>query len=109
MNNYFTVRIALNDLEKKNDKLEYRALYKEMKQEGFTESYFDADERELQLPNGMYAIVKFDFTLNDIMQKAEVALEAALKPYYKGGWANKYTLIVCGPSEILSRNLESAN
>ena len=108
VNSYFIVRVELYDLDKKNDKLEYRALYSAMKKHGFTESFFDDDNREYILPNGMYAIVKFDFTDNDVMFKVEEAMEHALKSYYGAKWEDKFTVVISGPSSILSRNLELA-
>ncbi|MFA6057521.1 MAG: hypothetical protein WC756_04935 [Taibaiella sp.] len=109
MNSYFMVRIELNNLDKKNTKLEYRALYDAMNKQGFTESFFDNDNRELLLPKGMYAIMKFDFTENDIVLKVEKAIEIALTKYYGAKWENKFTAVISGPSSILSRNLESVD
>jgi hypothetical protein len=107
MNSYYTVRISLNDLEKDNEKQEYRALYAALKDEGFVEAFFAKDDLEYILPQGMYAIKKFDFLIADVRNKAEDAIETALSIYYESGWTKKYTLIVSGPSQILSRNLDA--
>lgn len=106
MNSYYVVRISLNSLEKDNEKQEYRSLYAALQEEGFVESFYAKDNLEYILPQGMYAIQKFDFLPSDVRNKAEAAIEAALSNYYESGWTKKYTLIVSGPSQILSRNLE---
>jgi len=36
---------------------------------------------------------------------AQKSIETALHPFYDVGWADKYTLIVVGPSSIISANL----
>lgn len=108
MNSYFLVRISLQNLEEENEKQEYRSLYAALQKEGFVETFYDKDDHEYVLPEGMYAMPKY-FSLAEVRNKAEAALENALSDYYESGWTKKYTLIVGGPSQILSRNLESVN
>jgi hypothetical protein len=105
MDSYYTIRLELKELNAKNQKLEYRALYSELKKEGFTETFL-ANENEFILPDGMYAILKYNFSQHLVLQKAEEALELALKPYYGAAWIDKYDLTVSGAGVILSRNLD---
>ena len=106
MNNYYLVRIELRELDSENKKLEYRALYTEMRKKGFTESFFDNDNDEYALPTGMYTMIKFSLSQGGVLLEAEDAIETALRPYYKSGWVSKYTIIVGGAAPVLSRHLE---
>lgn len=104
---YFAVRISLKELDNKN-KLEYKSLYNELKSRGFRDYYF-IDDQHYILPEGIYAIMEFDYTPEAALNMAEEAIEKALKPYYPAHWSDKYTLLLCGPSILHSRNLEKIN
>ena len=107
MNKYFAVRISLQNLDNKN-KLEYKSLYNQLKSKGFRDYYFINDQEYL-LPEGMYAIMAFDYTSEAVLNVAEECIEKALKPYYPSYWSDKYTLLLSGPSILYNRNLEKVN
>ncbi|KAA5537054.1 hypothetical protein F0919_05105 [Taibaiella lutea] len=92
-----------------NNKLEYRYLYREMVKKGFIESFPISDEHRLKLPNGIYAMDGSSKDLESVVSSAKEAIERALYPFYDNGWHSKYTLIVTGPSPIISENLEQKN
>lgn len=105
MNKYYLLRITLTKLSLGNCKLEYRELYKQLKEQAFTDWFYDRHNNEIMLPEGMYAALHYGQSLSIVHEKAEKAIDLALGEFYTS-WDNKYTIIVNGPSEFCSTNLD---
>ncbi|KAA5536230.1 hypothetical protein F0919_00765 [Taibaiella lutea] len=107
-NSYFAIRVQLINLEN-NEKLEYRSLYSHLHKIGLREYFFDEHDNEIKLPEGMYAILSYNYTGESILRKTADAIEEALKEFYPNSWSNKFTLMISGPGTIYYEHLEHEN
>ncbi|GEM_PF-5549824 len=105
-NSYYYIRVGLQNLSSRHEKLEYRALSEQMEEHEFNDYFKGNDDTYHILPTGTYAIHNKGGSIQRTLELAEEAIKKALYPYYEVGWHTKYNIVVSGPSELLSRNLE---